>query len=311
MTTPTTPRGEERAARHRLRAIDRAQAAKAKATARRRADVIRDELARPRAKDCRVPDHPRQHDRAAPGAWRRLHRRPMGVPDARRDPPEARSMSIPNQPRAAHVPVVPARACELAAALAELFARDRELARRMNDSQSHLQHANLRLWSGLHPDALALLYDDTEAIGIAADGRIRSEVNAVMIDQLHHGADEHELETVVLAVVQEIHWTIHRAFVDHQRAYEERRQLAVDVGELAPQLADVLTAVGWTEHEARNANVHHLAQRSANQLPCTCSAAATRYGPSSPATCSRTGRSRRRSTRCNSRAGHGRPARTR
>ena len=58
MTTSTTPKNEERAARDRLKAIERARAANAKANARRRADVIRDELARPRAKDCRCPITP-------------------------------------------------------------------------------------------------------------------------------------------------------------------------------------------------------------------------------------------------------------
>lgn len=58
MTTSTTPRGEERAARDRLRAIKRAPLARDKANARRRADVIRDELSRPRAKDCRCPIMP-------------------------------------------------------------------------------------------------------------------------------------------------------------------------------------------------------------------------------------------------------------
>jgi hypothetical protein len=58
MTTSTTPKNEERSARERLKAIERARAAKAKATARRRAAVIRDELACPRAKDCRCPITP-------------------------------------------------------------------------------------------------------------------------------------------------------------------------------------------------------------------------------------------------------------
>ena len=58
MTTSTTPKNEERAARDRLKAIERASAANAKATARRRADVIRDELGRPRAKACRCPITP-------------------------------------------------------------------------------------------------------------------------------------------------------------------------------------------------------------------------------------------------------------
>ena len=58
MTAPTTLKAEERAARHRLKAIQRAQAAKTKATARRRTAAIRDELARPRAKDYRCPITP-------------------------------------------------------------------------------------------------------------------------------------------------------------------------------------------------------------------------------------------------------------
>lgn len=53
MTVKTTPQGEERAARDRVRAIQRARAAKSKADARRRPAVIREELARPRAKECR------------------------------------------------------------------------------------------------------------------------------------------------------------------------------------------------------------------------------------------------------------------
>jgi hypothetical protein len=56
--TSSTPRNEERAARDRLRAIRRARAAKAKADASRRAAVIRDELGRPSAKDCRCPITP-------------------------------------------------------------------------------------------------------------------------------------------------------------------------------------------------------------------------------------------------------------
>ena len=58
MTAPTTVKAEERAARDRLKAIERAQAANTKANARRRATIIRDELARPHAKDCRYPITP-------------------------------------------------------------------------------------------------------------------------------------------------------------------------------------------------------------------------------------------------------------
>jgi hypothetical protein len=58
MTTHDTKPGEQRGASDNLRALDRAQAANRNATIRRRADVIRDELARPRAKDCRCPITP-------------------------------------------------------------------------------------------------------------------------------------------------------------------------------------------------------------------------------------------------------------
>jgi hypothetical protein len=59
--------------------------------------------------------------------------------------------------------------------------------------------------------------------------------------------------------VQQVHWTIHRAFHDYQTACEERRQLAADVGELTREFVDALAAAGWTEDQARNADVNELA----------------------------------------------------
>jgi len=58
-----------------------------------------------------------------------------------------------------------------------------------------------------------------------------------------------------------IHWTIHRAFCAYQSACEQRRQLAVEVGELAQQLTDALTAAGWSITDARTADVHQLARQ--------------------------------------------------
>jgi len=52
---------------------------------------------------------------------------------------------------------------------------------------------------------------------------------------------------------------IHRAFCAYQHASEQRRQLAVDVGELSQQLADTLTTAGVSAERARSANVHELA----------------------------------------------------
>lgn len=56
-----------------------------------------------------------------------------------------------------------------------------------------------------------------------------------------------------------VHGQIHRAFCAYQHASEQRRQLAVDVGELSQQLTDALTAAGHTREQARSANVHQLA----------------------------------------------------
>jgi hypothetical protein len=56
-----------------------------------------------------------------------------------------------------------------------------------------------------------------------------------------------------------VHHQVHRAFCAYQHASEQRRQLAVDVGELSQQLTDTLTAAGYHPQQARSANVHELA----------------------------------------------------
>ena len=56
-----------------------------------------------------------------------------------------------------------------------------------------------------------------------------------------------------------VHQQVHRAFCAYQHASEQRRQLAVDVGELSQQLTDALTAAGYHPEHARSANVHELA----------------------------------------------------
>lgn len=43
-----------------------------------------------------------------------------------------------------------------------------------------------------------------------------------------------------------VHRAIHGAFCEYQFVCEERRALAVDVGELSQQLTDVLSAAGWS-----------------------------------------------------------------
>lgn len=156
---------------------------------------------------------------------------------------------------------VPAAARALASARAALFANDQQIVRRLNDAQSRLRDANDQLCSGLHSDAHALLCGDSH---VPSD----SHVIAVMLDALRSGATERELHTGGLATLQEIRGAVHRALLDDQPASEERRQLAIEAGELGRRVVDALTGAGWTEAEARSANVHDLAQGRGHHVPC-------------------------------------------
>jgi hypothetical protein len=78
-------------------------------------------------------------------------------------------------------------------------------------------------------------------------------------DRLAH-ANEQLYASPTLDAPQQIHWQIHRAFCAYQHASEQRRQLAVEVGEHSQQLIDALSAAGWSAQQARQANVHQLAE---------------------------------------------------
>jgi hypothetical protein len=145
---------------------------------------------------------------------------------------------------------VPARARELAARLSALFERDVEIVGRLNDAQSRLRDANERLWSGLAPDAVGLVYDGAAPAG-------QSQIAQLMSDA--RSADGPDIDVAVLGALQQIGWAIHGAFCAYESACEERRQLAVDVGELSQQLTEVLRAAGFSADDARNADVHKLA----------------------------------------------------
>jgi hypothetical protein len=135
----------------------------------------------------------------------------------------------------------------LAARLARHFARDAELATRLADAQARLMRANDRLWWGLHPDGLAAVYDEHLTVVDMAFAENRSEVLGALDP---------------LAAIQQVHWTIRKAFVEYQSVTEERRQLAADVGELIREFVEELVAAGWSEEQARDANVHQLAATS-------------------------------------------------
>jgi hypothetical protein len=87
-----------------------------------------------------------------------------------------------------------------------------------------------------------------------------SEIVSVLNDAHHRLAGANDrLRSDPAADPLRVHEQIHLAFCAYQHASEQRRQLAVDVGELAQQLADALTATGHSAQQARSANVHELA----------------------------------------------------
>ena len=146
---------------------------------------------------------------------------------------------------------VPAHARQLAARLSALFERDVEIVERLNDAHHRLADANERLWSGLAPDAFGLIYDDAATAAIGT-----SQIAALIHDNRPDSG-------AILAALQNVHWRVHRAFIDYQNACEQRRQLAVEVGELSQQLTDALGAAGWSTQQAQQANVHQLARAAA------------------------------------------------
>jgi len=149
---------------------------------------------------------------------------------------------------------VPEAARRLAGELADAFEQDRALAERLNDAQHRLQAANDRVWSGLHPDALGLVYDGAGAVGQGA-----SAVAEGVGDAVRSGGAGAEIEASVLSELQEVHWTIHRAFCEYQQLAEDRRHLAAEIGELIATFVSELAEAGWTEEQARQADVHQLA----------------------------------------------------
>jgi hypothetical protein len=125
------------------------------------------------------------------------------------------------------------------------FGADVEIVARLNDAQRRLRDANERLWSGLAPDAFGCVDGAVAAAG-------GSQIARLMGDAVSGGG--RGSQAAVLEALAEIHY---------QFACEERRQLAVDVGELSWQLTEVLCAAGWSADAARDADVHELATAGA------------------------------------------------
>jgi hypothetical protein len=136
------------------------------------------------------------------------------------------------------------RARDLAAELALRFAQDAQLATQLNDAHQRLRRANDRLSWGAHPDVIVAVYDEDPAAVEVVFGENRSEVLGA-------------LDT--LQALQRVHWQIHRAHCDYQHVAEDRRRLAAEIGEVIHAFVDELVAAGWSEQEARDANIHGLA----------------------------------------------------
>jgi hypothetical protein len=162
------------------------------------------------------------------------------------------SAATPSTQAAINHRAVPSDARELAARLSALFERDVEIVERLRDAQRQLTSANERLWSGLAPDAFGRIYDGAAAAAIGT-----SPIAALI------GDGGPAANSQLLEALQQAHWKIHRAFCAYQHACEQRRQLAIDVGECSHQLTQALCAAGWSAHEARHANVHELAKAAA------------------------------------------------
>ena len=126
--------------------------------------------------------------------------------------------------------------------LAALFTRDQQLAVALKEAHDRLLDANGRLTSGLSAGALQGVYGP-EGPDLALSGE-RPPV-------LREGFRVEALEQVAAAIRVAHH--------DYQTIAEERRLLAFEVGDAAAELRVVLAGEGFSELEARRADVDALA----------------------------------------------------
>lgn len=137
---------------------------------------------------------------------------------------------------------IPAPAIAAAVELAQLFERDRELVLALNAAQDRLLRGTDRLTSGLSAEALKAVYGPAGP-DLGLSGRPPEVLQAEQ----------------PIAALQEVADTIRSAFIDYQDRGDDRRILAMDVGEANVRLIAALSAAGFTEQEARSADVHALA----------------------------------------------------
>ena len=191
-----------------------------------------------RGRDPRPPPAPR--DRPANRRGQLPHARPPRPPAAaaasRRGRAGDKAVSaVSGAGASAHAPglapagphdrAVPAHARQLAARLSALFERDVEIVKRLNDAQHRLAGRQRTALVRTRARRVRLLYDGAAAAAIGT-----SPIAALIRD----GGPT--ANSPMLEALQHVRWTIHRAFCVYQLACEQRRQLAVEVGELSQQL---------------------------------------------------------------------------
>ncbi len=109
---------------------------------------------------------------------------------------------------------------------------------------------------GVLGEPIRLLADLLAAL-LERDRQLARDLNAAQ-RRLLAATDQVKTRALDGAAGSDLADTVRRAFVDYQHAAEERRGLGADVGEAVVRLVDAMTAVGYTEHQARNADVWSL-----------------------------------------------------
>jgi hypothetical protein len=127
--------------------------------------------------------------------------------------------------------------------LAALFERDRELAVALNAAQRRLLCAKEQLVAST-PVGVVLL--------AALCGPVDADLGSA------GGGPEVMRGEEPVAALGEVADAIRCAFYAYQTAAEKRRQLAAKIGEATVRLVDALAAAGFSESQARGADVRAL-----------------------------------------------------
>lgn len=126
--------------------------------------------------------------------------------------------------------------------LRALFTQDQALAVALNDALDRHRGAIDQLTTGLSAEALRNIYGPA-----GPDLGLSGRKPAVLL------ADS------PVSALEDVARDARTALYDYMRISDDRRVLAVDVGELTARLVQVLTAAGLSEQQARHANVDQLA----------------------------------------------------